>query len=156
MEKKQQDILFNYCFRITEDADFARQAVEVCGGMNLKDAYKKATRLAAELRGHKTEDSDEVQNQLLAWVNSQQRLRQLLSFLDALPTLQQSAFVMRHQAEMSMRAIADYLDIDHCTVVYQIMEAEKILLSKMELRKNTPLPAMGGRPFWKAVLEMSS
>ena len=155
MEKKQQDILYKYCFRITEDEDFARQTVEACSNMNLKEAYKKATRLAAELRGRKTEDPDEVQNRLLAWINSPQRLLQLISFLDELPAPQQAVFVMRHQAEMSIGAIADYSDSDHCTVVAQIMKTEKVLLSKMELPENTPLPKVDGKPFWKAVLEMS-
>jgi len=70
MEKKQQDILYKYCFRITEDEDFARQTVEVCSSMKLEEAYQKATRLAAELRGHKTEDPGEVQNRLLTWIRN--------------------------------------------------------------------------------------
>ena len=154
MQDREKEVVFVFCMRLIGNEHDARNIADACGDLELDKAYHKATAMAAALKGKKTVVPTEEQKRIRKWLQAPENLQEFAAIIDDLPPKRRIAFVLRNQCDMSMGSIAEFLDSDHCKVVYDVMEAEKAVHNMIGIDKSTILPKVDGRPFYKALLEV--
>lgn len=154
MQDREKEVLDVFCMRLVGNADDARRITNACSDLELDKAYQKAAGMAAALKGKKPVVPSEEQARIDKWLQSPEKLREFAACIDHLPPKRRIAFVLRNQCDMTMGSIAEFLDSDHSTVVYNVIEAEKAVRHMIGIAESTALPQVNDRPFYKALLEM--